>query len=154
MKSRSVLWLCILVIAAVFAVGCGKPAEEIKPEEKKPAKEAPAQEKKAPEGAHAPGMGKAKGKMPAGHPAVGQPKSAPSQLAGTIVDTMDSGGYTYVEVDTGKEKHWAAGPQTPVKKGDKVNIGGLMAMQNFKSKTLDRTFPQIFFVQKIQVISE
>jgi hypothetical protein len=68
---------------------------------------------------------------------------------GEIVETMDSGGYTYVLLDTGSEKIWAASPVTAVKVGQKASVPKGMMMTNFASKTLDRTFDEIYFVEGI-----
>lgn len=72
-----------------------------------------------------------------------------AQFSGTVLETMDSGGYTYVKVDIGKEQIWAAGPSTPVKVGDKVSIPAGMPMHNFHSKTLNRDFEVVYFVGAI-----
>lgn len=86
---------------------------------------------------------------PAAAPAA--PAGAPEQryFRGTVVETMDSGGYTYVQVDGGTEKIWAAAPQFPIKKGDKVTVPEGMPMQNYESKTLNRTFDVVHFVGAI-----
>jgi hypothetical protein len=73
-------------------------------------------------------------------------------ISGTIVETMDAAGYTYVLVDTGVQKVWAAGTQTAVEVGEKVNLSGGMAMQNFKSQALGRTFDVIYFVGSLKGI--
>ena len=65
---------------------------------------------------------------------------------GKVVETMNSGGYTYVHVDTGSEKIWAAAPERVVSVGDDVTISLAMPMRNFPSKTLDRTFDLVYFV--------
>lgn len=67
-------------------------------------------------------------------------------FAGKVMETMDAGGYTYVQINTGKEKVWAAGPQVKVKVGDQVSFADGMLMQNHLSKTLNRTFERIYFV--------
>lgn len=79
------------------------------------------------------------------------PADAPQQrfFRGTVVETMDSGGYTYVQVDGGTEKIWAAAPQFPIKVGDKVTVPEGMPMQNYESKTLNRTFDVVHFVGAI-----
>ena len=74
-----------------------------------------------------------------------------AKITGKVLETMDSGGYTYVQVDDGTKKVWAAGPLTPVAVGKTVTLEGGMAMQDFHSKTLDRTFDVIYFVGSIQV---
>jgi hypothetical protein len=70
---------------------------------------------------------------------------------GKVVETMASGGYTYVLVDTGSEQVWAAAPEFAVAVGDDVFIPNGMVMQNHTSKTLDRTFEKILFVDAVQV---
>ena len=68
---------------------------------------------------------------------------------GTVVETVNAANYTYVQVDTGKEKIWAAAPQFPVKVGDKVTVPAGMPMKNYQSKTLKRTFATVYFVTAI-----
>jgi len=66
-------------------------------------------------------------------------------LTGAVVETMDSGGYTYILLDTSGGKKWAAVGMTPVKVGQQVTVAGPTLMKGFKSKTLDRTFDEIYF---------
>jgi hypothetical protein len=82
--------------------------------------------------------------------AAAAPASNPNGWTGTVLETMDSGGYTYVHLDTGSEKIWAAGPASPVAVGQIVTMDKGMAMPEFTSKTLDRTFDVIYFVGSIQ----
>ena len=70
--------------------------------------------------------------------------------AGKVVETMDVDKYTYVQVDTGTEKIWAAGPKCVVKVGDQLAIPEGMPMRNYHSKTLDRDFDLIYFVTAFQ----
>jgi hypothetical protein len=70
--------------------------------------------------------------------------------AGKVIETMNSGGYTYVHVDTGREKIWAAGPETVVKSGDEVAFVGGMQMVNFESESLNRKFDEVYFVTEIR----
>ncbi len=79
-----------------------------------------------------------------------QPAAAQGQT-GTVVETMNSGGYTYIQFDTGTEKIWAAAPEFAVKVGDPVIVPEGMQMQNHTSKTLDRTFDKIYFVDSVMV---
>lgn len=70
------------------------------------------------------------------------------KVSGKVIETMDVDNYTYLQVDNGNGMRvWAAVAKTPVKVGDEVEIDGGMIMQNFTSKTLDRTFPAIIFAQ-------
>ena len=70
---------------------------------------------------------------------------------GKVIETMNTAGYTYVHVDTGKEKIWAAAPQCQVKVGDKVAVPNGAPMRNYFSKTLNRTFETVYFVGSIAV---
>lgn len=67
-------------------------------------------------------------------------------IHGKVTQTMGASGYTYAEVDTGKEKIWAAGPVTPLKVGDMVTVSKGMPMKNFHSKTLERDFAVVYFI--------
>ena len=70
---------------------------------------------------------------------------------GEVVSSVDSGGYTYIEVKDGGETFWLAAPTASVQKGDKINFAGGMWMPNFKSKALDKTFDRILFVDGISL---
>lgn len=86
-------------------------------------------------------------------PAATTESAAPASSAksGKVLETMDSGGYTYVQVDTGSEKIWAAAPEFKVKVGDTVAIPAGLAMPNYHSKTLNRDFDMIYFVPQVMV---
>lgn len=83
--------------------------------------------------------------LPKGHPAVAAPKETPP-ITGKVLNTMDSGGYTYVYLQQQKgEKVWVAFPKTKVAVGKKVSLVPGEEFKNFKSKTLNRTFDRIIF---------
>lgn len=69
-----------------------------------------------------------------------------STVSGKVTDIVDASGYTYIEVDTGKTKVWAAGPVTPVTIGDTIAFSTEMPMKNFHSKSMKRDFDVIYFV--------
>ena len=71
--------------------------------------------------------------------------SASQNLSGKVLETMDSGGYTYMKVDTGDKQPWVAIPQSQIKVGQEVTYQPGMVMNNFASKTLNRTFDSIVF---------
>jgi len=109
---------------------------------------------------NAPPLAAGETELPPGHPPIpgtkgdqAPPAGSPPQgeLTGTVLDTMDAAGYTYVQVKTDQATVWLAGPATKVGKGDGVVTAGGMLMHNFRSKTLDRTFPEIYFVNRIEV---
>jgi len=80
-------------------------------------------------------------------PAMAPMAQAPAgnSLSGKVVETMNSGGYTYVLIENNGKKIWVAGPQTTVKVGQQVACEPGMEMKNFTSKTLNRTFESIIF---------
>jgi len=101
------------------------------------------------------------GRSPAAaqHPPVpGAPDAgAPGAAAGTgtsgkVVETMNSGGYTYIHVDDGSKKIWAAAPPFTVAVGDRVIVPDGLPMENFQSKTLGKTFDVIYFVPEVKVL--
>ncbi len=69
--------------------------------------------------------------------------------SGTVLETMDAAGYTYVQVDSGSEKIWAAAPKFTVAVGDSVIVPDGMPMNNYHSQTLDRDFPVVYFVDSV-----
>ncbi len=81
------------------------------------------------------------------------PAPAPTPwVRGKVLETMDAGNYTYVHIDTGSGKKWAAGPRTAVKVGDEIAFpGGALEMPNFESKSLGRRFESIAFVGALVV---
>ncbi len=72
-------------------------------------------------------------------------EQAAISLSGKVVETMNSGGYTYVSIENNGQKTWAAVPATTVKVGQKVTCQPGMVMRNFTSNTLHRTFESIVF---------
>jgi hypothetical protein len=83
-------------------------------------------------------------------PAAPQKAASPAK-SGKVIETMNAAGYTYVQVDTGTEKFWAAAPETAVKVGDTVAVPEGMPMPNFQSKALNRTFDVVYFVPALMV---
>jgi hypothetical protein len=133
--------LVVLSIAALALAGC----------KDKPKTEAPA----APQ----------QGQMPAGQPGAAAPGGDPhagmkaqeipagAGKKATVAQTMNSGGYTYVEAaDEKGVKVWLALPEIKVVKGDKIEYPETPPMVNFQSKTLKRTFEKILFVPGIRIV--
>lgn len=73
-----------------------------------------------------------------------------SGLPGVVQEIHHAGGYTYLRVTTGSGDVWAAAPTLEVAQGATVVVPSGTKMTNFHSKTLNRTFPEIFFVESIQ----
>ena len=59
---------------------------------------------------------------------------------------MPASTYTYARLDHGGHEIWVAGPETALAVGAKVGPLQGTLMTNFHSDTLNRTFPEIYFV--------
>lgn len=70
----------------------------------------------------------------------------PTVHTATVLETMNSGGYTYLKVDEDGKVFWAAAPAAQVKVGDQVNFTEQMKKVNFTSPSLNRTFDELMFV--------
>jgi len=66
-------------------------------------------------------------------------------IKGEVLETMNSGGYTYIQVKAPEGDVWVAMPEAKVKKGQQVTCSPGMSMTNFQSKSLNRTFDTIIF---------
>ncbi len=71
--------------------------------------------------------------------------TASQNISGKVLETMDAGGYTYLKVDTDEGQPWVAIPQSQVNVGDEISYQPGMVMNNFSSKTLNKTFDAIVF---------
>lgn len=71
---------------------------------------------------------------------------------GKVLSTLDAPGYTYMELATTEKRFWIAAPTTRVKVGDRVRFEQSLVMKNFNSKTLNRTFDQIIFVNSATIV--
>lgn len=95
------------------------------------------------------GCKQAKIEAPASAPQAAQPAVPVAQsgsgISGKIIETMNSGGYTYVCLENNGKKTWVAMPQTKVSVGQQVTCRSGMEMKNFTSKTLKRTFESVVF---------
>ncbi len=133
-KSLLVLFVCV----AVAAAGCKKKEEAPK------ATPAPAGKPGMPADAtHG-------GDPHAGLKPVEVP-TAPTNHKGKVTETMNAGGYTYVQIDEKGQKIWVAVMETKVKVGDTVEFPDSPPMLNFQSKSLNRTFDKIIFAPGIKV---
>ena len=83
------------------------------------------------------------------NPALATPVPA-GMFRGTVVETMNTGGYTYVFLENDEQGIWIAGPETAVQIGDIVQAAEGMPMSNFTSNTLNRTFDVVYFSGLLQ----
>lgn len=70
-------------------------------------------------------------------------------IEGTVLETMDAAGYTYVNVSSAQGPVWIALPETDVKKGAHLSFATGMEMKDFHSKSLNKTFTSIIFSEGI-----
>lgn len=88
--------------------------------------------------------------LPAGHPPVNKDQLAAPSTGLTqkakVISTINVPQYTYIEISQNNQSHWLAAPTVDVKKGDMLEFDEGMVMKDFYSKTLNRTFPKITFV--------
>ena len=99
-------------------------------------------------------------KLPAGHKAIdknAKPRGmaalmsgsageeATMNLSGKVVETMDSGGYTYINLENNGKQTWAAVPNMKVAVGEEMELQSGAVMTNFASKSLNKTFDSIVF---------
>ncbi len=68
---------------------------------------------------------------------------------GTVLETMDAAGYTYAKVNEDGNVYWIAGPKTAIAAGDTISFTEQMVMQDFTSKTLNKTFDYLVFANTI-----
>ena len=79
-------------------------------------------------------------------PTSAAPADSAGAIGGSVVATMDSGGYTYAQLEHAGVKTWVAGPPAKLVVGTKLaNLSGTL-MTAFHSSTLNRTFDQIYFI--------
>jgi hypothetical protein len=128
-QENCVMRSTVVVLVVALAIGCSK-------------SEAPtaARPEASPEAA-APDL-------PGAHGSAG-PERAPTagvaSLTGTVLETMDAAGYTYMKLKTVDGETWAAVNESKVAKGDTVTVLGPMPMDGFESATLKRKFDRIVF---------
>lgn len=82
-------------------------------------------------------------------------QNQPSQAStpGAVAEVFSSAGYSYLKVNINNKQVWLAAPESDVKEQDRITWLGGSVMHNFESRTLDRTFEEIIFVDRIKVLS-
>ncbi|MDH5394178.1 MAG: hypothetical protein OEY11_13410 [Gammaproteobacteria bacterium] len=78
----------------------------------------------------------------------GHAPASTDRIYGKVTKTMDAAGYTYAEVDTGSNKFWGAARSTALNVGDMIAFSTEMPMNNHYSKTLNREFSVVYFVNR------
>ncbi|MDH3327153.1 MAG: hypothetical protein OEM38_10595 [Gammaproteobacteria bacterium] len=89
-----------------------------------------------------------KGQMPANMPKMPE---GPKQQ-GKVLEVTSGAGYSYLRLEAGGQEVWVAGTQITAKVGDVVSYVENVTMQNFTSKTLNKTFDRIVFASSVAVV--
>ena len=74
-----------------------------------------------------------------------QQNSQSNTVEGTVLETMNAAGYTYVNVSTPDGTRWVAIPESKIETGASLAFSPGMEMKDFHSKSLGKTFPSIIF---------
>jgi hypothetical protein len=69
---------------------------------------------------------------------------------GKVISSSQSAGYSYLEVETDSGTVWLALPSMRINAGDQIRWIGGSEMQNFHSKSLDKTFDSIWFISSAE----
>lgn len=69
---------------------------------------------------------------------------------GVVVETLDAGGYTYLQIEDAKKKYWVAVEGVKIDKGVEVRFTEEMRVKEFKSQSLGRVFDEIIFASNLQ----
>lgn len=112
-----------LIVLATVLAGCGTKASE-----------------QASEPAAAPAA-------PAASAPAAAPASAPigTDITGKVLEQIPAPPYVYLRLQTANGEVWAAVSDAPIEVGAEVTVYQSMKMTQFASKTLQRTFDEIYF---------
>ncbi|HSO88904.1 MAG TPA: hypothetical protein VLQ91_20290 [Draconibacterium sp.] len=66
-----------------------------------------------------------------------------------VTEVIQANNYTYLKVKENRTERWVAVSKQEIKVGDVFYYDKALQMNNFKSKDLDRTFDEIYFVSQI-----
>lgn len=69
---------------------------------------------------------------------------------GTVAESIDAGGYSYIKLED--PDMWIATSTLSISVGDQIQFGEGTEMRSFHSKSLDRTFDSIFFIQDVSAM--
>jgi len=87
---------------------------------------------------------------PAAKPAAGS--KYPNK--GKVLEVIDTSMYTYMQVTSDNGPIWLAGSKTTIAKGANISYPNGAVMTNFHSKSLNRTFDTIIFLDKVEVLKK
>ena len=74
--------------------------------------------------------------------------------SGEVIDKIDAGSYSYLQLKENDQIYWAAVPTMKIENGEQIFFSEYMEMKNFKSETLDRTFESVLFVNDANKVAD
>lgn len=84
------------------------------------------------------------------------PQNIPPAIIHTVIvkEVIQTSGYSYLRVIEGDKEEWLAIVKVPAKVGQTYTYDDAATMKNFTSKELNRTFAEIVFVAKLNLLTE
>ncbi|MGK2856984.1 MAG: nucleotide-binding protein [Thermoanaerobaculia bacterium] len=73
------------------------------------------------------------------------PAGNPTAITGKVLETMNSGGYSYIRLQTAAGEVWTAITEAKIDVGSTITVTPSMTMTDFESPTLNRKFDSIVF---------
>ena len=71
-------------------------------------------------------------------------------INGQVEEKLDAGNFIFVLIASGKEKVWVTVPKVEVEIGETVTMTDASLLENFHSRTLNRTFEKVMFSSGIE----
>jgi hypothetical protein len=72
------------------------------------------------------------------------------KIIGQVTEILDAGNFIFVLMASNKEKVWVTVPKVDVEIGETVTMNDATLLENFHSKTLNRTFDTVMFSSGIE----
>ena len=72
-----------------------------------------------------------------------------AQRRGIVTESMKGAGYSFIRVDENGSSIWLAAPETALTIGQSIEWRGGAQMHNFTSRTLNRVFDKIIFIDSV-----
>lgn len=76
-------------------------------------------------------------------------KPAGPTTTAKVIEVLASNDYSYLQVEANNTKTWIAGIKIKAKAGDTIHYVESVTMNNFLSKSLNRTFDKLVFVSNV-----
>lgn len=80
--------------------------------------------------------------------------SAALAAEGSVVSTIATAGYTYIEINRDGKTQWLAADVIELKPGERIRFDEAALMMNFHSSSLQRDFASVLFVNEVKTVPE